>query len=72
MTELPHITGRTDWEAARRAGSYRISTRGVSLDQQGFIQCSHPRQLRGVAEANYANAVCRDAAGRLILPDNAR
>jgi uncharacterized protein (DUF952 family) len=56
MAELLHITGRTDWEAAERAGSYRISTRGVSLDQQGFIHCSYPRQLRGVAGANYADA----------------
>ncbi len=56
MAGLLHITRRTDWEAARSAGSYRISTRGVSLDQQGFIHCSLAHQLRRVAEANYADA----------------
>jgi len=55
MADLLHITERTLWETAERAGSYRISTRGVSLEQQGFIHCSLPHQLRGVAEANYAD-----------------
>jgi uncharacterized protein (DUF952 family) len=53
MADLLHITKRIAWERAERAGSYRISTRGVSLEQQGFIHCSLPHQLRGVAEANY-------------------
>jgi uncharacterized protein (DUF952 family) len=56
MADLLHITERTNWEAAKRAGSYRISTRGISVEQQGFIHCSLPHQLRGVAEANYADA----------------
>lgn len=55
MSDLLHITERTLWETAERAGSYRTSTRGVSLEQQGFIHCSLPHQLRGVAEANYAD-----------------
>lgn len=50
---LLHITERVLWETAKSAGSYRISTRGISLEQQGFIHCSLPYQLRGVAEANY-------------------
>ncbi|HKR70337.1 MAG TPA: DUF952 domain-containing protein [Streptosporangiaceae bacterium] len=53
MADLLHITDRIAWDAAERAGSYRLSTRGVSLEQQGFIHCSLPHQLRGVAEANY-------------------
>jgi uncharacterized protein (DUF952 family) len=56
MPELLHITERSDWDAAQPAGSYRVSTRGVSLEQQGFIHCSLPHQLRGVAEACYAEA----------------
>ncbi|HEX7992647.1 MAG TPA: hypothetical protein VF506_01935 [Streptosporangiaceae bacterium] len=32
---LLHITERTFWESAKRAGSYRISTKGVSLEQHG-------------------------------------
>jgi uncharacterized protein (DUF952 family) len=58
---LLHITERILWESAKRAGSYRISTRGISLEQQGFIHCSLPHQLRGVAEANY------DDAGDLVV-----
>jgi len=50
---LLHMTERTLWESAKRTGSYRMSTRGVSLEQQGFIHCSLPHQLRAVAEANY-------------------
>ncbi|WP_148097785.1 DUF952 domain-containing protein [Micromonospora globispora] len=37
MTDLLHITDRKTWEAALRTGWYRTSTRGVSLEQQGFI-----------------------------------
>jgi uncharacterized protein (DUF952 family) len=53
MADLLHITERILWETAKRNGSYRISTLGISLEQQGFIHCSLPHQLRGVAEANY-------------------
>jgi uncharacterized protein (DUF952 family) len=56
MTRLLHITERTTWEAAVEAGSYRTSTRGVSLDEQGYIHCSLPHQLRGVAEFVYGDA----------------
>jgi uncharacterized protein (DUF952 family) len=53
---LLHITERRSWEAARAAGEYRQSTRGVTLEQEGFIHCSRPHQLRGVAERFYADA----------------
>jgi uncharacterized protein (DUF952 family) len=33
MAELLHITERSDWENAQRAGTYLVSTRGVSLEQ---------------------------------------
>src|SRR5262249_30214028 len=56
MTELLHITERAVWESAAEAGAYQMSTRGVSLAQQGFIHCSLRHQLRGVAEAIYADA----------------
>ncbi|MDR2988451.1 MAG: DUF952 domain-containing protein, partial [Nocardiopsaceae bacterium] len=68
MADLLHITERTNWEAAKPAGNYRISTRGVSLEQQGFIHCSLSHQLRGVAEANYADA--RDLV--VLVIDDAR
>jgi uncharacterized protein (DUF952 family) len=56
VTQLFHITQRADWRDARAAGEYRLSTRGVTLEDQGFIHCSLRHQLRCVAEAVYADA----------------
>jgi uncharacterized protein (DUF952 family) len=56
MAELFHITERTVWLEALGAGDYRMSTRGVTLEDQGFIHCSLRHQLRGVAEYVYGDA----------------
>ena len=40
--EILHMALPDDWDAARPTGEYLVSTRGVSLEQQGFIHCSHP------------------------------
>ena len=56
MAELFHITERAVWLQAVRAGDYRMSTRGVTLREQGFIHCSLRHQLRGVAEVAYGDA----------------
>jgi len=56
MTRLLHITERASWDAALPAGEYRISTRGLTLEEQGYIHCSLPHQLRAVAEFLYADA----------------
>lgn len=56
MTELFHITERSSWARALQAGEYRMSTRGVTLEEQGFIHCSLRHQLRGVAECSYGDA----------------
>jgi len=53
---LFHITERTVWLDAVQAGDYRMSTRGVTLEGQGFIHCSLRHQLRGVAECVYGDA----------------
>ncbi|MFF1381734.1 DUF952 domain-containing protein [Streptomyces sp. NPDC058308] len=55
MTRLLHITERALWEAARQAGTYEMSTRGKTLGEEGFIHCSLPDQLRGVAEFVYGD-----------------
>ncbi|MFW6090532.1 MAG: DUF952 domain-containing protein [Actinomycetota bacterium] len=55
MVRLFHITDREAWEAALRAGEYRLSTRGVTLDEQGFIHCALAHQLAGVAERVYGD-----------------
>ena len=53
MTELLHLTSRADWLAAQSAGDYRVSARGVTLAEEGFIHCSLASQLRFVAETFY-------------------
>jgi uncharacterized protein (DUF952 family) len=55
MTDLFHITERASW-AASQPGEYRTSTRGVTLEEQGFIHCSLRHQLRAVAECVYGDA----------------
>jgi uncharacterized protein (DUF952 family) len=55
MAELLHITDRVCWQDAVGTGEYRMSTRGVTLEQEGFIHCSLRHQLRGVAEMFYAD-----------------
>ncbi|MGO8957202.1 MAG: DUF952 domain-containing protein [Streptosporangiaceae bacterium] len=56
MAELFHITEAAAWQEAAAAGEYRLSTRGVTLEQQGFIHCSLRHQLTDVAELAYADA----------------
>ena len=56
MAELLHITERDTWRTAQQAGEYRMSTRGVTLEEEGFIHCSLREQLRGVAEFLYPDA----------------
>lgn len=53
--ELLHIALPDDWAAARDAGEYRVSTRGSSLDDVGFIHCSYPRQIEAVANRFFAD-----------------
>lgn len=62
MTIL-HLALAADWDAALRAGEYRISTLGRTLDEEGFIHaCANHEQLRGVAERFY-----RDVTTPLVL-----
>ncbi len=56
MAELFHLADRGEWLAAVADGEYRVSTRGVTLAQQGFIHCSLRHQVRGVAEAIFSDA----------------
>lgn len=52
---IHHLALPDDWAKACEAGEYRISTRGRSLATEGFIHCSFPHQVRGVAAAFYAD-----------------
>lgn len=64
MAELFHITERVTWLEAATTGEYRISTRGITLAEQGFIHCSLRHQLRRVAEFLYGDA---DAEELVVL-----
>lgn len=59
-----HIAFRTDWADAVAAGEYHVSTRGRTVEQEGFIHASTAGQVAGVANAFYADA---DAEGLLVL-----
>jgi uncharacterized protein (DUF952 family)/quercetin dioxygenase-like cupin family protein len=48
-----HLARRREWDDAKRAGEYRISTLGRTLDEEGFIHCSRAGQVAGVANRFY-------------------
>lgn len=50
-----HLAVRSEWEAARDAGSYPWSTRGLTLDEVGYVHCSHEHQWREVRDRFYAD-----------------
>ena len=65
-----HLAFATDWDEACGAGEYRVSTRGRTLEEVGFIHCSRASQVEAVASAFYA-----DADGLVLLaidPDKLR
>jgi uncharacterized protein (DUF952 family) len=53
LPEIFHIALQSDWEGALTAGTYRMSTLGRTLEQEGFIHCSERHQVAGVANAFY-------------------
>lgn len=55
MTRILHAALPSDWAAARRTGSYAVSTRGLTLADEGFIHASTPAQLPGVLAGFYAD-----------------
>jgi uncharacterized protein (DUF952 family) len=56
VTVIYHIAARPDWERAVRDGQYTMSTRGLTLAEQGFIHASTAEQVPLVAEAYYRGA----------------
>ena len=53
VSVIYHIASAEDWERARSAGEYRVSTRGRTLEEEGFIHCSRASQVAGVADRFY-------------------
>ncbi len=50
-----HVATAADWARARREGAYTTSTRGRTLEQEGFIHASRADQWRGVHARFYAD-----------------
>lgn len=48
-----HIALPDDWAAAFTFGEYAVSTRGMSLDEVGFIHCSTHAQIEATANRFY-------------------
>jgi glutathione S-transferase len=53
--QLFHAALPEDWEEAQRLGEYRWSTRGMRLDEVGFVHLSYEHQYRGVLARYYAD-----------------
>lgn len=51
-----HIAELSDWQAAQESGDYRISTRGRTLADEGFIHASQRHQILDIADAFYRDA----------------
>jgi glutathione S-transferase len=51
-----HIAEASDWLRAQVSGDYRVSTRGRTLTDEGFIHAARREQVVPVAEAYYADA----------------
>jgi len=57
-----HLAIPDDWAGAFATGEYRMSTRGMTLDEVGFIHCSTHEQL-----ADTANRFYRDVEQLVVL-----
>ena len=64
-----HIAQRADWESAVAAGEYHVSTRGRTVEQEGFIHASTATQVTGVANAFFADVALADLVVLVIDPD---
>ena len=57
---LYHLALREEWQAARLAGLYSRSTRGLALEEVGFIHLSEAHQVPATAARFYADVPAPD------------
>ena len=56
MSELIHLIAiQDDWEMSRSFGEYVVATRGVHLDDAGFIHATTAERLGEVLAARYSD-----------------
>jgi len=53
--QIFHLAEAARWDAAKLAGSYARSTRGRSLEQEGFIHACRAEQIDEIRERHYAD-----------------
>ncbi len=53
MPLIYHVTTRHEWEQAKESGEYRVSTRGRTLEEEGFIHASQASQVAPIANRFY-------------------
>ena len=64
-----HIAFRTDWTDAVAAGEYRVSTRGKTVEEEGYLHASTSRQVAAVANGYYADTDPEDLLVLVIAPE---
>lgn len=52
---LFHLALGREWAAALAGTGYRTSTRGRTVDEEGFTHCCHATQVQGVGARYYAD-----------------
>src|SRR4051795_3502691 len=52
---IHHLALPEDWAAAFAVGEYRMSTRGLTFDDVGFIHCSTRDQVEATANRFYGD-----------------
>ena len=70
MSIIYHVASAADWARAQRDGEYTTSTRGRTLDEEGFIHASAAEQVAPVANLFY-----KGLPGLIVLvidPDRVR
>ncbi len=50
-----HLTTAAAWDAALASGRYAVSTRGRTLEQEGYIHCSAAHQVDAVQARWFAD-----------------
>lgn len=64
-----HIASVADWDKAKADGEYRISTKGRTLDEQGFIHASDLHQDLSTADFVFREDDAASLAVLVIDPD---
>ena len=49
MADLYHLTLPEHWAQAQQDGAITMSTRDVTLEDEGFVHCSHAEQVAATA-----------------------